>query len=87
MVTDLKPPSLHLPDSTRSTSATPLQSVTILGAGAWGSALAGLARDAGCAVVVWSRGGEVELTRAIDPCQVLLSAISMTGVPETVRRV
>ncbi|MGA1603381.1 MAG: NAD(P)H-dependent glycerol-3-phosphate dehydrogenase [Prochlorothrix sp.] len=64
-----------------------MQSVTILGAGAWGSALAGLARDAGCAVVVWSRGGEVELTRAIDPCQVLLSAISMTGVPETVRRV
>ncbi|WP_416669206.1 NAD(P)H-dependent glycerol-3-phosphate dehydrogenase [Egbenema bharatensis] len=64
------------------TSAT----VTILGGGAWGSALAALAADRGHGVKLWSRRGELSLEAAVRDADIILSAISMKGVPETVER-
>ncbi|WP_017710879.1 NAD(P)H-dependent glycerol-3-phosphate dehydrogenase [Prochlorothrix hollandica] len=95
-------PFTHVPalvtdvhSSSTSVSVTPaplyqpphLINLTVLGAGAWGSALTGLARFNGCPVQAWSRHGELTLGAAIDRCDVLLSAISMGGVPETVRKI
>lgn len=60
--------------------------VTILGAGAWGSALATLAQKRGHCVRQWSRRGELSLQEAIVDSDILLSAISMKGVPETIDR-
>lgn len=64
------------------TSAT----VAILGGGAWGSALAALAADRGHGVKLWSRRGELSLEAAVKDADIILSAISMKGVPETVER-
>jgi len=86
LVTDVQPPILHDRLSLQSPPVPQFKPLTILGAGAWGSALAGLARDNGCSVRVWSRGGEWDLATAIDSCAVLLSAISMAGVPDTVSK-
>ena len=60
--------------------ASQAMSLTILGAGAWGSALAGLAKLNGHRVRVWSRSGELTLGEAIASADVILSAISMKGV-------
>ncbi|MCY7277920.1 MAG: NAD(P)H-dependent glycerol-3-phosphate dehydrogenase [Phormidesmis sp. CAN_BIN44] len=54
--------------------------VAVIGAGAWGSTLAGLARDNGHQVEVWSRQGPHSLERAIDEANLVVSAISMKGV-------
>lgn len=59
---------------------TRILTLAVLGAGAWGSALAGLARLNGHRVKVWSRRGELELADAIAQSDVILSAISMKGV-------
>ncbi|MBF2036791.1 MAG: NAD(P)H-dependent glycerol-3-phosphate dehydrogenase [Leptolyngbyaceae cyanobacterium T60_A2020_046] len=61
--------------------------LTVLGTGAWGSALATLARHGDNAVQLWSRRGEVSLADAIAAAPVILSAISMKGVPETIAKV
>ncbi|PZO20564.1 MAG: NAD(P)H-dependent glycerol-3-phosphate dehydrogenase [Leptolyngbya foveolarum] len=60
--------------------------LTVLGAGAWGSALAGLARLNGHTVQVWSRRGDLELAEAIAESDVILSAISMKGVASVVQQ-
>ena len=59
---------------------TQILTLAVLGAGAWGSALAGLASRNGHTVKVWSRRGELELAEAIAQADVILSAISMKGV-------
>lgn len=61
-------------------SATGHMNLTVLGAGAWGSALAYLAQLNGHAVTVWSRRNEYNLADAVADADVILSAISMKGV-------
>lgn len=56
--------------------------ITILGAGAWGAALAQLARANGHDVRLWSRHGNLSLEGALEGAQIVLSAISMQGVTE-----
>lgn len=60
--------------------------IAILGTGAWGSALATLARKRGHAVRVWSRRGEATLAEVIDSAAMIVSALSIKGVPETIAR-
>jgi glycerol-3-phosphate dehydrogenase (NAD(P)+) len=64
----------------------PLSKVAILGAGAWGSALAMLASQRGYPIQIWSRRGQTVLEEVIETANVIVSAISMKGVPETVAR-
>ena len=54
--------------------------LTVLGSGAWGSALAGLARINGHVVRMWSRRGDLTLAEAVSDSDAILSAISMKGV-------
>ncbi|MEM9808432.1 MAG: NAD(P)H-dependent glycerol-3-phosphate dehydrogenase, partial [Cyanobacteria bacterium P01_D01_bin.56] len=61
--------------------------LTVLGAGAWGSALAYLANYAQNRTLIWSRRGEVSLDAAISAAPVLLSAISMKGVRPTIDKI
>ncbi|MEL7523470.1 MAG: glycerol-3-phosphate dehydrogenase, partial [Cyanobacteria bacterium J06553_1] len=56
--------------------------LTVLGAGAWGSALAKLAKLNGHSVEVWSRRNQVVLAEAVAHADVILSAISMKGVAD-----
>lgn len=60
--------------------------LTVLGAGAWGTALSKLAIQSDHSVRIWSRRGELSLEEAVDGAHVILSAISMKGVPELVER-
>ena len=53
--------------------------IGVLGAGAWGSALAHVARSAGHEVQVWSRGGALEPLRS---AQGLILAVPAQGVRE-----
>lgn len=71
--------------SASQTSATQT-TVAILGAGQWGAALAMLARKRGHQVQVWSRRGEASLAEVLAPAEIIISAVSMKGVPETVAR-
>ncbi len=60
--------------------------IAILGTGAWGSALATLARKRGHQVRVWSRRGEATLAEVVDSAAMIVSALSIKGVPETIAR-
>lgn len=60
------------------------KTVSILGAGAWGSTLAGIANQNVADVRVWSRQGDLALADAVHRTGLLLSAISMKGVPATI---
>lgn len=55
-------------------------SVTVLGSGAWGTALARLALTNGNQVQIWSRRGPISLEEAVTGADIVLSAISMKGV-------
>jgi glycerol-3-phosphate dehydrogenase (NAD(P)+) len=59
--------------------------VTVLGAGVWGSALAILANQRNT-VKIWSRQGALSLAEAVSEAAVVISAVSMKGVPETIAR-
>ncbi len=61
--------------------------VAILGAGAWGAALAKLAAENGHRVRVWSRQGSTTLANVVQDAQIVLSAISMKGVREVASQV
>ena len=54
--------------------------LTVLGAGAWGTALAQLAKYNGHNLQVWSRRNDLDLGEAVAQADVVLSAISMKGV-------
>ena len=54
--------------------------VTILGAGAWGSALAMLARHNASEVQIWSRRGTMSLEEVVANTWMVVSAVSMKGV-------
>jgi glycerol-3-phosphate dehydrogenase (NAD(P)+) len=60
--------------------------VAILGAGAWGCALARLAQQQGHEVRLWSRSSPESLADVVADADVVLSAISMKGVAETSAR-
>jgi glycerol-3-phosphate dehydrogenase (NAD(P)+) len=60
--------------------------LTILGGGAWGSALANLASENDHQVHLWWRRSSVELESAIAGADVVVSAVSMKGVGPTVYR-
>jgi glycerol-3-phosphate dehydrogenase (NAD(P)+) len=61
--------------------------ITVIGAGAWGRTLAGLAAENGHEITLWSRRSDQSLAEAIAPAQVILSAISMKGVGEVSRQI
>lgn len=60
--------------------------LTVLGAGAWGSALASLASHNQHNIRVWSRRSDLSLADAVKDTDVILSAISMKGVAELANR-
>jgi len=60
--------------------------VALIGAGAWGSTLADLAKDNGHQVEVWSRQSSCSLEQVTDGADLVVSAISMKGVRDVVER-
>ena len=56
------------------------KSVAILGAGAWGTALATLAKTNDHKVSMWSRQGSQTLAEVVQGADIVLSAVSMKGV-------
>lgn len=67
-------------------SALSSMTVAFLGAGAWGTALASIVSQRGHRVWVWSRRSEISLATVVAEADVIVSAISMKGVPETIGR-
>ena len=63
------------------------KTLTILGAGVWGKALGTLASRNHHQVNLWSRSNGVNLVQALTEAEVIVSAVSMTGVLPTVERV
>ncbi|NJR50726.1 MAG: NAD(P)H-dependent glycerol-3-phosphate dehydrogenase [Leptolyngbyaceae cyanobacterium CSU_1_3] len=61
--------------------------VVVLGAGAWGSTLAGLAQENEHQVAVWSRCSEIGLKTIVHNADLVISAISMKGVREVIAEV
>ncbi|WP_414564435.1 MULTISPECIES: NAD(P)H-dependent glycerol-3-phosphate dehydrogenase [unclassified Anabaena] len=61
--------------------------IAILGAGAWGLALADLATENGHRVRLWSRSGSTNLEAVLKDTQIVLSAISMKGVSDVASQV
>lgn len=86
MVTSSPSPTFEQLEDTFSDWKHQQVTLTVLGAGAWGSALAKLARDNDHDVRMWSRRGDLSLAEAVEGAQVILSAISMKGVPDVVEQ-
>ncbi|MEM7553380.1 MAG: NAD(P)H-dependent glycerol-3-phosphate dehydrogenase [Cyanobacteria bacterium P01_A01_bin.84] len=61
-----------------------LKSVAILGAGAWGTALATLARTNNHHVRLFSRRGSETLAQTLEDADIILSAVSMKGVEDVI---
>jgi len=55
--------------------------LTVLGAGAWGTALAKLVEKNDHTVCLWSRRSAMSMAAAVQDSHVILSAVSMKGVP------
>ena len=62
------------------------KTMAILGAGKWGSALATLAAVNDHELRIWSRSNSLTLEEAITDADIILSAISMKGVPSIIDR-
>lgn len=60
--------------------------ILVLGGGVWGTALTQLLRRQGQTVHQWSRRSDEPLTQYLGDCRIVLSAISMAGVPDTIAR-
>jgi glycerol-3-phosphate dehydrogenase (NAD(P)+) len=56
--------------------------IVVLGAGAWGTALAKLAATQNASVCLWSRRSSLSLAEAVVDAEIVLSAVSMKGVRE-----
>ncbi|AFY39620.1 Glycerol-3-phosphate dehydrogenase (NAD(P)+) [[Leptolyngbya] sp. PCC 7376] len=63
------------------------KTIAILGAGAWGSALATLAAVNNHELRIWSRRNELSLSEAIANADIVLFVISMKGVPSVAAQV
>lgn len=63
------------------------KSVVILGAGAWGSALATVATANDHQVRLWSRRGSETLAAVLEGADIILSAVSMKGVRDVISQV
>ncbi len=61
--------------------------IAIVGAGAWGTALAGVASAKGHGVRLWSRNSDDHLQTVLDGVDIVISAISMKGVRSVVEQV
>ncbi len=61
--------------------------LAVLGAGAWGTALATLAKANGCQVSLWSHRDSPSLAAAVESADVILSAVSIKGVKSVVSQV
>ena len=57
-----------------------LKNITIIGAGAWGSALASLIQTNHHHVKIWSRRSDFSLAEAVKDCDAIISAVSIKGV-------
>ena len=62
------------------------KTMAILGAGKWGSALATLAAVNDHELRIWSRSNNLTLEEAIAGADIILSAISMKGVPKVIAK-
>jgi glycerol-3-phosphate dehydrogenase (NAD(P)+) len=58
--------------------------IAVLGAGVWGSALGALAQVKGHEVRLWSRRGALSLAAAVAQADVVVVAIAMTGIQESI---
>ena len=61
--------------------------LAILGVGAWGSALAGLVSHNQHKISLWSRNLNISLEQVIKDVDMIVSAISMKGVNETIEKI
>jgi glycerol-3-phosphate dehydrogenase (NAD(P)+) len=61
--------------------------VTVIGGGAWGTALSKLAAANGHTVTLWSRRSPQTLAQAIGDCDAIVSAVSMKGVAATAAQI
>ncbi|MBD2082457.1 NAD(P)H-dependent glycerol-3-phosphate dehydrogenase [Leptolyngbya sp. FACHB-17] len=61
--------------------------ITVIGAGAWGSTLAGLVRDNGHEVAAWSRQSDRSLDETIAQSDLVISAVSMKGVRSVIKQI
>ncbi|MGB3204459.1 MAG: NAD(P)H-dependent glycerol-3-phosphate dehydrogenase [Crinalium sp.] len=61
-------------------------SITVIGAGAWGSALALLAGKNGHNVRLWSRSSPQKLEEIVGNTDIIISAVSMSGVRSVVTK-
>ena len=64
-----------------------VNSIAILGTGAWGKALATIALANGYRVQMWSRGSKKSLDEVLVGAEAIVSAIPMKGVTETVEKI
>jgi glycerol-3-phosphate dehydrogenase (NAD(P)+) len=62
------------------------QNITILGAGAWGTALAKLVKINGYNVDVWSRSNGANFEELVSKADILVSAVSVAGVRAMIER-
>jgi len=60
--------------------------ITIIGAGAWGTALGYLLEQANHTYHIWSRSSESSLESVVKDADIIISAISMKGVREIVKQ-
>lgn len=63
------------------------KSVVVIGAGAWGKTLASLAVENGHTVKIWSRQSNQSLAAALSEAEIVLSAVSITGVSAVVKEI
>jgi glycerol-3-phosphate dehydrogenase (NAD(P)+) len=61
--------------------------IAVVGAGAWGSTLAGLIQANGHEVSVWSRRSERSLNDTLRDSELLISAVSMKGVRSVIEQI
>ncbi|MBD1843004.1 NAD(P)H-dependent glycerol-3-phosphate dehydrogenase [Cyanobacteria bacterium FACHB-63] len=61
--------------------------ITVIGAGAWGSTLAGLVRDNGYEAAIWSRQSDRSLNETIAQSDLVISAVSMKGVRSVIDQI
>jgi glycerol-3-phosphate dehydrogenase (NAD(P)+) len=69
-------------------TATPgVSTIAVIGAGAWGSTLSTLIKRRGHEVRIWSRRSTTPLQSVLEGAQIVVSAVSMTGVRSVAEQV